>query len=188
MGSTPTDLDGFLPLLTTADTKAKLTIGAKLHTYLSEILSTNEDGEPSIQCSDIGLFVDSLLPWITSSNYKVSLQGLEIMIELCDKMRTDFKPFVAAVLPVTIDRLGDSKETIREKSQFFLMKLMETESISVQYLFDRLAASGFTHKNSNVREQCLKLLDSTLVTYGTKALTVSKLVPFIVKLLSDPNS
>lgn len=85
-------------------------------------------------------------------------------------------------------RLGDSKETIREKSQFFLLKLMETESISVQYLFDRLASSGFNHKNANVREQCLKCLDATLVAHGTKALTISKLVPFIVKLLSDPHA
>lgn len=193
MAMSPTDLDGFLPLLTTADTKAKLTIGAKLQTYLSEASSStdpngSDDGSPNIQCSDIGLFVDSLLPWIQSSNYKVSLQGLEIMIELCDKMRYDFRPFVSAILPVIIDRLGDSKETIRDKSQYFLMKLMETESISVQSLFDKLTASGFTHKNSNVREQCLKCLDSTLLTYGTKSLTVSKLVPFIVKLLSDPHS
>lgn len=188
MAHTPTDMDGFLPLLSTADTKAKLTIGAKLHTYLCKVLPSNGEGEPSIECSDIGLFIDSLLPWITSSNYKVSLQGLEIMIELCDKMRADFKPFVSGVLPLIIDRLGDSKETIREKSQFFLLKLMETESISIQYLFDRLAASGFDHKNSHVREQCLKCLDTTLVTYGTKALSISKLVPFIVKLLSDPHS
>uniref|UniRef100_A0A8D8PVB3 CLIP-associating protein n=1 Tax=Cacopsylla melanoneura TaxID=428564 RepID=A0A8D8PVB3_9HEMI len=130
--STPQDMDGFLPLLTTMDTKAKLTIGAKLQTYLSEVLPNSGDGEPSIQCSDIGLFIDSLLPWITSSNYKVSLQGLEIMIELCDKMKQDFRPFVPAILPVIIDRLGDSK-------------------------------------------------------HGSSVLVISRLVPHIVKLLSDPH-
>uniref|UniRef100_A0A8D8PWC6 CLIP-associating protein n=1 Tax=Cacopsylla melanoneura TaxID=428564 RepID=A0A8D8PWC6_9HEMI len=185
--STPQDMDGFLPLLTTMDTKAKLTIGAKLQTYLSEVLPNSGDGEPSIQCSDIGLFIDSLLPWITSSNYKVSLQGLEIMIELCDKMKQDFRPFVPAILPVIIDRLGDSKETIRDKAQFFLIKLMETECIAAQNLFDRLSVTGFSHKNSNVREQCLKCLDATLISHGSSVLVISRLVPHIVKLLSDPH-
>ena len=60
----PKDLDGFQPLLSTADTKRKLQIGTDLITYL---------GDPSnpIDCLDIGLFIDGLIPWMHSNNFKV---------------------------------------------------------------------------------------------------------------------
>jgi len=60
----PKDLDGFQPLLATTDTKRKLSIGSDLISYL---------GEPSnsIECVDIGLFIDGLIPWMHSSNFKV---------------------------------------------------------------------------------------------------------------------
>jgi len=57
-------MDGFLPLLSTTDTKAKLTIAMNLINYLG-------DPDNTIECSDIGLFIDSLVPWMQSSNNKV---------------------------------------------------------------------------------------------------------------------
>lgn len=61
----PYDLDGFLPHLGKHDTKFRQTLGADLLNYLSD--PTN-----SIVCQDIGQFVDGLIPWMQSSNYKVS--------------------------------------------------------------------------------------------------------------------
>ncbi|KAK3927669.1 CLIP-associating protein [Frankliniella fusca] len=60
----PKDLDGFQLLLSTADTKRKLQIGTDLISYL---------GDPSnpIDCMDIGLFIDGLIPWMQSNNFKV---------------------------------------------------------------------------------------------------------------------
>jgi len=57
-------MDGFLPLLSTTDTKAKLTIAMNLINYLG-------DPDNTIECSDIGSFIDSLVPWMQSSNNKV---------------------------------------------------------------------------------------------------------------------
>ena len=64
MAFSPKDMDGFLPLLSTTDTKAKLTIAMNLINYLG-------DPDNTIECSDIGLFIDSLVPWMQSSNNKV---------------------------------------------------------------------------------------------------------------------
>jgi hypothetical protein len=64
MAFSPKDMDGFLPLLCTTDTKAKLTIAMNLINYLS-------DPDNTIECSDIGQFLDSLVPWMQSSNNKV---------------------------------------------------------------------------------------------------------------------
>jgi CLIP-associating protein 1/2 len=64
MALSPKDMDGFLPLLATADTKTKLTLAMNLINYLG-------DPDNSIECSDIGQFIDGLVPWMQSSNNKV---------------------------------------------------------------------------------------------------------------------
>jgi len=62
-----------------------------------------------------------------------------------------------------------------------------TTAISPQALFDKISANAFNHKNSNVKEGAMKLLLSTVEEFGANCITISKIVPMIVKLLSDPN-
>lgn len=78
--SQPRDLDGFIPHLTKADTKFRLQVGGDLLTFL---------GEPSnsIECEDIGKFVDGLIPWMQSSNYKVSTFHIFYIKGCCLKMK-----------------------------------------------------------------------------------------------------
>jgi CLIP-associating protein 1/2 len=64
MALSPKDMDGFLPLLVTTDTRIKLTVAMNLINYLG-------DPNNSIECSDIGQFIDGLVPWMQSSNNKV---------------------------------------------------------------------------------------------------------------------
>jgi CLIP-associating protein 1/2 len=64
MALSPRDMDEFLPLLATTDTKTKLTLATNLINYVS-------DPDNSIECSDIGQFIDGLIPWMQSSNNKV---------------------------------------------------------------------------------------------------------------------
>ncbi len=181
MSHTPlATMDAFLPLISTTDTKMRLSIGAKL---LSFVLDTSN----SIVCNDIGVFVDHLTVWLQSSNYKVVQMTLDILSELVGRMRADFQPYLPALLPHLLDKLEDSKEIIREKSSCLLLKLVDCEVVSLQNLFDRISPICFSHKNSNVREHMLYLLCTVLDTYGASSLSLSKLVPSIVKLLSDPN-
>nr|CAD7410219.1 unnamed protein product [Timema cristinae] len=58
------DMDGFLKLLGSTDTKAKLTIANNLINFLA-------DPDNSFECADIGQFIDSLIPWMNSSNNKL---------------------------------------------------------------------------------------------------------------------
>ena len=58
-------LDQFFNDLSTTDTKKKLVIGENILAYL-------EAGEDrSISCEDTGAFIDGLVPWMQSSNFKV---------------------------------------------------------------------------------------------------------------------
>jgi CLIP-associating protein 1/2 len=113
-------------------------------------------GDPnnSVECSDIGQFISGLVPWIQSSNNKVSQNGIDAMTYLVDTMAVDFHPYNSTVLPPIIGRLGDSKDAVREKAQLLILKLMEHDVITPS-LFEKLTPA-FSHKNGNIREEVMK--------------------------------
>lgn len=176
----PQSLDGFLPLLSTSDIATKVSVGSKLFNYL-------EEPNNSIECSDIGMLVDGIVPWLSNSNPKVIIGGIDIISQLINRMKTNFKPFISLMLPFAIDRLGDVKEPIKVKSFFLIMKLMECGVISPQKLFENISTCAFNHKNSNVKVGSMNLLLSTIEEFGVGCVTISKFVPMIIKLLCDPN-
>ena len=57
-------MDIFLPLLTTHDIMKKMSVGADVVNYL--------ESTADIECQDIGLFVDTMILWTTQSNFRVS--------------------------------------------------------------------------------------------------------------------
>ncbi|XP_029670549.1 CLIP-associating protein 1 isoform X2 [Formica exsecta] len=179
MAVNPRDMDGFMPLLSTTDIKKKLNVGNALLNYLGD--STN-----SIECQDIGMFIDNVIPWLGNGNPKVVQNGLEILTYLADRMGHDFKPYISTIIQPTIDRLGDSKDATREKAQLVLLKIMEKGCMSPQNLLDRLRPA-FNHKNAKLREEALILLTTTLNEHGADEMALSGVIPSIVKLLSDPS-
>ncbi|XP_025994231.1 CLIP-associating protein 1-A isoform X3 [Solenopsis invicta] len=179
MAMNPRDMDGFMPLLSTTDIKKKLNVGSALLNYLG-------DSSKSIECQDIGMFIDNIIPWLGNGNPKVVQNGLEILTYLADRMGHDFKPYISTIIQPTIDRLGDSKDATREKAQLVLLKIMEKGCMSPQNLLDRLRPT-FNHKNAKLREEVLILLTTTLNEHGADEMALSGVIPSIVKLLSDPS-
>ncbi|XP_011701929.1 PREDICTED: CLIP-associating protein 1-A isoform X5 [Wasmannia auropunctata] len=179
MAVNPRDMDGFMPLLSTTDIKKKLNVGSALLNYLG-------DSSKSIECQDIGMFIDNIIPWLGNGNPKVVQNGLEILTYLADRMGHDFKPYISTIIQPTIDRLGDSKDATREKAQMVLLKIMEKGCMSPQNLLDRLRPA-FNHKNAKLREEALILLTTTLNEHGADEMALSGVIPSIVKLLSDPS-
>ncbi|XP_037090615.1 CLIP-associating protein 1-like isoform X2 [Pollicipes pollicipes] len=115
---------------------------------------------------------------------KVSQNGLEILGLLVDRMKTDFRPYVNAVLPHAVDRLGDARESVREKAHILLIKLM-LATVSPQQLFDKLSPA-LAHKSAKVREEVMVLLQNALADHGAGAILLAPLVAPVVRLLSDP--
>lgn len=64
-------------------------------------------------------------------------------------------------MPHVVDRLGDSRDTVREKAQLLLQKLMENRVVLPQQLLEKLTTC-FKHKNAKVREEFLATIDNTL--------------------------
>ncbi|XP_073773260.1 CLIP-associating protein 1-B isoform X16 [Danio rerio] len=151
------------------------------------ILDRQKSHDLEVDQSMLERMVDSLTTsWINASNFKVALLGMEIVSALVSRLQEHFKTHIGTVLPSLMDRLGDSKEQVRDQAQSLLLKMMD-QAANPQFVWDRML-SGFRHKNNRTREAVCFCLISTLNVYGAQGLTLSKIVPHICHLLGDPSS
>ena len=93
--------------------------------------------------------------------FQVSQNGLDVVGLLIERLGSNFRPYLNTVLGPAVDRLGDTRETVRDKAHYLITKLMEEEVMDPQPLFEKMQ-NGFTHKNGKVREEILVLLQNTL--------------------------
>ncbi|XP_043451819.1 CLIP-associating protein 2 isoform X17 [Prionailurus bengalensis] len=134
----------------------------------------------------LGKTIDALTGWVGSSNYRVSLMGLEILSAFVDRLSTRFKSYVVMVIVALIDRMGDAKDKVREEAQTLTLKLMD-QVAAPMYIWEQLT-SGFKHKNFRSREGVCLCLIETLNVFGARPLVLSKLVPHLCILFGDSNS
>ncbi|KAK6315309.1 hypothetical protein J4Q44_G00148380 [Coregonus suidteri] len=166
------------------DLGRKVQVGQELIDYILD-----KDRSQDLEQDQTGLdrMVDSIATtWVNCSNFKVALLGIDLLSALVTRLQDRFRNHVGTVLPSLIDRLGDSKDQVREQDQILLLKIME-QAASPQYVWDRMLG-GFKHKNNRTREGVCLCLISTLNMYGAQGLTLSKIVPHICNLLGDPTS
>ncbi|XP_074451398.1 CLIP-associating protein 1 isoform X2 [Larus michahellis] len=166
------------------DVGKRLQVGQELIDYFSDKQkSTDLEHDQTM----LDKMVDGLATsWVNSSNYKVVLLGIDILSALVSRLQDRFKAQIGTVLPSLLDRLGDSKDSVREQDQTLLLKIME-QAANPQYVWDRMLG-GFKHKNFRTREGICLCLIATLNASGAQSLTLSKIVPHICNLLGDPNS
>nr|XP_020661410.1 CLIP-associating protein 1 isoform X8 [Pogona vitticeps] len=166
------------------DVGKRLQVGQELIDYFSD---KQKSADLEHDQTMLDKMVDGLATsWVNSSNYKVVLLGLDILSALVSRLQDRFRAQIGTVLPSLIDRLGDSKDSVREQDQALLLKIME-QAASPQYVWDRILG-GFKHKNFRTREGICLCLIATLNASGAQSLTLSKIVPHICNLLGDPNS
>ncbi|XP_041118507.1 CLIP-associating protein 1-B-like isoform X12 [Polyodon spathula] len=166
------------------DVGKRLQVGQELVDYIS-------DREKSSDLEHDQTMLDRLVDgiatsWVNSSHFKVALLGMDILSALIMRLQERFRAQISTVLPSLIDRLGDAKDQVRDQDQTLLLKIME-QAANPQYVWDRMLG-GFKHKNNRTREGVCLCLIATLKIYGAQGLTLSKIVPHICNLLSDPTS
>ncbi|XP_071211407.1 CLIP-associating protein 1a isoform X21 [Salvelinus alpinus] len=166
------------------DLGRKVQVGQELIDYIMD-KEKSQDLEQDQTALD--RMVDGIATtWVNSSNFKVALLGIDLLSALVTRLQDRFRNHVGTVLASLIDRLGDSKDQVRDQDQILLLKIME-QAASPQYVWDRMLG-GFKHKNNRTREGVCLCLISTLNMYGAQGLTLSKIVPHICNLLGDPTS
>ncbi|KAL2080409.1 hypothetical protein ACEWY4_024202 [Coilia grayii] len=176
------NMDYFYQQVLQKDVTRRLQVGPDLIDYLSD---PQRSGDVEQDKPRLDKTIDELTGWVNSSNYKVALLGIDIVAAFVDRLNERFRGYVGTVVPALVDRLGDSKDQVREQAQALILKLME-QSATAMYVWERLFP-GFKHKNFRSREGVCLCLVATLNTYGAQSLGLSKTVPFLCTLTGDQN-
>ncbi|XP_011361593.1 CLIP-associating protein 2 isoform X1 [Pteropus medius] len=179
----PRSMEYFGAQVQQKDVGGRLQVGQELLLYLGA-----PGAIPDLE-EDLGSLrktIDALTGWVGSSNYRVSLMGLEILSAFVDRLSTRFKSYVAMVIVALIDRMGDAKDKVRDEAQTLILKLMD-QVAPPMHIWEQLA-SGFKHKNFRSREGVCLCLIETLNIFGAQPLVLSKLVPHLCILFGDSNS
>uniref|UniRef100_H3CY20 Cytoplasmic linker associated protein 1a n=1 Tax=Tetraodon nigroviridis TaxID=99883 RepID=H3CY20_TETNG len=177
-------MEKYLAQVLQKDVGRRLQVGQEIIDYISDKEKSHDLEQDQTALDKMVDGIASL--WVNSSNFKVTLLGLDLVSALVTRLQDRFRGHVGTVLPSLIDRLGDAKDQVREQDQSLLLKIMD-QAASPQYLWDRMLGS-FKHKNSRTREGLCLCLIATLNTYGAQGLTLSKILPHICFLLGDPVS
>uniref|UniRef100_A0A670KF31 Cytoplasmic linker associated protein 1 n=1 Tax=Podarcis muralis TaxID=64176 RepID=A0A670KF31_PODMU len=116
-------MEGCLVQVLQKDVGKRLQVGQELIDYFSD---KQKSADLEHDQTMLDKMVDGLATsWVNSSNYKVVLLGLDILSALVSRLQDRFKAQIGTVLPSLIDRLGDSKDSVREQDQALLLKIME---------------------------------------------------------------
>ncbi|XP_055270690.1 CLIP-associating protein 2 isoform X17 [Moschus berezovskii] len=179
----PRSMEYFSAQVQQKDVGGRLQVGQELLLYLGAPGAIPDLEEDLARLSKT---VDALTGWVGSSNYRVSLMGLEILSAFVDRLSTRFKSYVGMVIVALVDRMGDAKDKVRDEAQTLILKLMD-QVAPPMYIWEQLA-SGFKHKNFRSREGVCLCLIETLNIFGAQPLVLSKLVPHLCILFGDSNS
>jgi len=149
-----------------------------------EIYLSNEN--TSLECDDLTGFIHGLFKWIEGSNFRIACNGLRALDLFLNRLdHNDFERFLDIVISLTVDRLGDAKDQVREISANLLMKLMHV--YTTQRIWDLMLPLAFDNKQARIKEETQRLLVRTLNEFGASTIQLNKLVPLICKLVSDSN-
>ncbi len=81
-------LDEFIPFVSSTDSNSRLEIYPKLEKYLK-----NENS--NLECENLLKLIEHIILWINSSIFKISLNGLNIIKLLIQKLTDQSKIYIA---------------------------------------------------------------------------------------------
>ncbi|CAM4936063.1 unnamed protein product [Rotaria socialis] len=172
-------LDDFYQSVLSKEPAVRLECFPSLENYLSDV-------NTSLECGDLTGFIDGLYRWIEGSNARIAGNGLRILELFLDRLDSnEFASYLDKVVSITVDRLGDAKDQVRETASNLLMKLMV--SYAPQRIWDLMQPLSFDHKQYRVKDESQRLLIRSLNEFGSSTIQLNKLVPLICKLISDSN-
>ncbi|XP_047186195.1 CLIP-associating protein 2 isoform X47 [Scophthalmus maximus] len=176
------NMDYFYLQVLQKDVTRRLQVGQELIDYLNDPQRSSDLEQDKARLDKT---IDELTGWVNSSNFKVTLLGIDVCTAFVDRIGERFKGYLGTVLPALVDRLGDGKDQVRENSQALILRCME-QTASPMYVWERLLP-GFKHKNFRSREGVCLCLSATLNSYGAQPLSLSKIVPHLCALTGDQN-
>ncbi|KAL8254487.1 hypothetical protein R6Q59_032708 [Mikania micrantha] len=168
-----------LEMARSKDTKERMAGVERLHQLL-------EASRKSLSSSEVTSLVNCCLDILKDTNFRVSQEGLQSLDSAAVLSGEHLKLHFNAIIPATVERLGDSKQPVRDAARRLLITLMQVSSPTL--IVERAGYNAWTHKSWRVREEFAKTVTSAIALFASTELPLQRaILPSILQMLYDPN-
>ncbi|MFS7888508.1 putative armadillo-like helical, CLASP domain, TOG domain-containing protein [Helianthus anomalus] len=168
-----------LEMARSKDTKERMAGVERLHELL-------EASRKSLTSSEVTSLVDCCLDLLKDNNFRVSQGGLQALDSAAVLSGEHLKLHFNALVPATVERLGDAKQPVRDAARRLLLTLMQVSSPTL--IVERAGYNAWTHKSWRVREEFARTVTSAIGLFASTELPLQRaILPSILQMLYDPN-
>ncbi|GAB4830137.1 hypothetical protein Ancab_019778 [Ancistrocladus abbreviatus] len=168
-----------LELSRAKDTKERMAGVERLHELL-------ESSRKPLSSSEVTSLVDTCLDLLKDNNFKVSQGALQALASAAVLSGDNLKIHFNALVPATVERLGDGKQPVRDAARRLLLTLMEVSSPTI--IVERAGSYAWEHKSWRVREEFARTVTSAIHLFASTELPLQRaILPSILHMLNDPN-
>ncbi|XP_076944908.1 CLIP-associated protein-like [Bidens hawaiensis] len=172
-------MDEALEMARSKDTKERMAGVERLHELL-------EASRKSLTSTEVTSLVDCCLDLLKDNNFRVSQGGLQALDSAAVLSGEHLKLHFNALVPATVERLGDAKQPVRDAARRLLLTLMQVSSPTL--IVERAGSNAWSHKSWRVREEFAKTVTSAIGLFASTELPLQRaILPSILKMLYDPN-
>ncbi|KAK1420589.1 hypothetical protein QVD17_22304 [Tagetes erecta] len=168
-----------LEMVRSKDTKERMAGVERLHELL-------EASRKSLSSSEVTCLVDCCLDLLKDNNFRVSQGGLQALDSAAVLSGEHLKLHFNALVPATVERLGDAKQPVRDAARRLLLTLMQVSSPTL--IVERAGSNAWNHKSWRVREEFARTVTSAIGLFASTEPPLQRaILPSILKMLYDPN-
>lgn len=168
-----------LELARAKDTKERMAAVERLHHLL-------EASRKPLTSSEVTSLVDTCIDLLKDNNFRVSQGALLALASAAVLSGDHLKIHFNALLPATVERLGDAKQPVRDSARRLLLTLMEVSSPTI--IVERAGSYAWEHKSWRVREEFARTVTSAINLFASTELPLQRaILPPILHMLNDPN-
>ncbi|XP_065873538.1 CLIP-associated protein [Euphorbia lathyris] len=168
-----------LELARAKDTKERMAGVERLHQLL-------EASRKSLSSTETSSLVDCCLDLLKDNNFRVSQGALQALASAAVLSGEHLKLHFNALVPAVVERLGDSKQPVRDAARRLLLTLMEVSSPTI--IVERAGSYAWMHRSWRVREEFARTVTSAIGLFASTELPLQRaILPPILQMLNDPN-
>ncbi|GFZ20169.1 CLIP-associated protein [Actinidia rufa] len=156
-----------LEMARSKDTKERMAGVERLYQLL-------EASRKSLSSSEVTSLVDCCLDLLKDNNFRVSQGALQALASAAVLSGEHFKLHFNALVPATVERLGDAKQPVRDAARRLLLTLMEVSSPTI--IVERAGSYAWTHKSWRVREEFARTVTSAIGLFASTELPLQRAI------------
>ncbi|VIO91504.1 Uncharacterized protein BM_BM2056 [Brugia malayi] len=163
-----------------SDPRERLELGQQL---LSQLQISRLSSDSTL----LNDFCDLVVQWLSGSNYKVALLAVEIIDVAIEVSADVISPYLLDRVRALVERLGDSKQSVREAMVQLLAALANTPHCSPQTVLEKISF-GLNHRQWLVRIGTMNVI-KVVLEHQRRFVEpqIHRMIPSLCHLMVDPN-